>query len=61
MTSAAFSEPWRMPETHEEFRYSGFPARALIVRLMACATENDSAMEDGLRSPSPQVAVIMAR
>jgi len=42
-------------------RYSGFPAKALIILLIACATPNDSDMEDLSRSPSPQVAVIMAR
>ena len=40
---------------------SGEPAKDLISLLMLCATLNDSATEDVSRSPSPQVAVIIAR
>ena len=40
--------------------FFGFPAKALISLLMLCATLNDSATEEVSRSPSPQVAVIIA-
>jgi hypothetical protein len=40
---------------------SGEPARDRISLLTLCATPNDSATADVSRSPSPQVAVIIAR
>ena len=40
---------------------SGEPAKDLISLLTLCATLNDSATADVLSSPSPQVAVIIAR
>src|SRR6202035_2458796 len=40
---------------------SGEPAKDLISLLMLCATLNDSATADASSSPSPQVAVIIAR
>jgi len=39
----------------------GSPARVLINLLMLCATLNDSVTEEASSSPSPQVAVIIAR
>ncbi len=41
--------------------YSGEPAKDLISLLMLWATLNDSATEDVSSSPSPHVAVIIAR
>jgi hypothetical protein len=40
---------------------SGEPAKDLISLLMLCATLNDSATAEVSSSPSPQVAVIIAR
>src|ERR1700682_1511772 len=49
-------------EDHPEQRHcSGEPAKDLISLLTLCATLNDSATADVSSSPSPQVAVIIAR
>src|SRR3979411_919680 len=45
----------------EQCHCSGEPAKDLISLLTLCATLNDSATADVSSSPSPQVAVIIAR